>query len=53
MTPEEVRCAEYKTLKQIDEAFAAGDLEALRAAVDDPSAVPNGQMPFTIGSCLV
>ena len=53
MTPEEERCAEYQKLKQIDEAFAAGDLEALRAAVDDPSAVPNGQMPLTIGSCLV
>jgi hypothetical protein len=25
----------------------------LRAAVDDPSAVPNGRMPVTIGHCLV
>ena len=53
MTPEEERCAEAKKLKQIDEAFAAGDLDALRAAVDDPAAVPNGQMPLVIGSCLV
>jgi len=29
------------------------DLEALRAAVDDPALVPNGIMPITIGSCLV
>lgn len=53
MTPEEERCAEYHKLKQIDEAFAAGDLDALRAAVDDPAAVPNGPMPLVIGSCLV
>lgn len=37
----------------IDAAFRAGDLDALRAAVHDPAAVPNGLMPFTIGSCLV
>ena len=30
-----------------------GDLEALRAAVDDPEVVPNGRMPDAIGSCLV
>jgi len=28
-------------------------LEALRAAVDDPAAVPNGRMHDAIGSCLV
>jgi len=38
---------------KIDEAFLKGDLEALRAAVDDPDAIPNGQMPITVGSCLV
>ena len=53
MTPEEERCAEAKKLARIDAAFFAGDLDALRAAVDDPSAVPNGQMPLAIGSCLV
>jgi ankyrin repeat protein len=53
MTPEEERCAEARKFQRIDEAFRAGDLEALRAAVDDPAAVPNGMMPITIGSCLV
>lgn len=46
------RCAEYETFKKIDAAFRAGDLVALRAAVDDPASVPNGPMPLTIGSCL-
>jgi ankyrin repeat protein len=46
------RCAEYAKFKQIDAAFRAGDLAALRAAVDDPAGVPNGPMPLTIGSCL-
>jgi hypothetical protein len=53
MTSEDERCAEAAKLQRIDDAFAAGDLEALRAAVDDPSVVPNGQMPITVGSCLV
>ena len=37
---------------RIHDAFRKGDLEALRAAVDDPAAVPNGIMPLGIGSCL-
>jgi hypothetical protein len=53
MPTEEERCAEVKKLERIDEAFRIGDLEALRAAVDDPAAVPNGRMPDTIGPCLV
>ena len=48
---EEERCAEARKSERIDNAFRAGDLEALRAAVDDPAVVPNGPMPF--GSCLV
>ena len=40
-------------IRRIDDAFRAGDLEALRAAVDDPATVPNGRMPIAIGSCLV
>jgi len=47
------RCAEARRLQRIDDAFAAGDLEALRAAVEDPAAIPNGVMPLTVGSCLV
>jgi uncharacterized protein len=39
--------------RQIDDAFRAGDLDGLRAALDDPAAVPNGPMPDTVGSCLV
>lgn len=46
------QCAEYEQFKKIDAAFRAGDLSALRSAVDDPACVPNGPMPLTIGSCL-
>jgi hypothetical protein len=53
MTPEEERCAEAKKLERIDEAFRSGDLEALRAAVDDPSVLPNGHIHDTIGTPLV
>ena len=53
MSSEDDRCAEAAKLQRIDEAFVAGDLDALKAAVDDPSAIPNGQMPLTVGSCLV
>ncbi len=37
---------------RIDAAFKAGDLDALRAAVDDPAVIPNGPMPLAIGPCL-
>ena len=50
---EDERCAEAKTLQLIGEAFRRGDLDALHAAVGDPALVPNGQMPLTIGTCLV
>jgi len=53
MATEEERCAEAKKFRLIDRAFREGDLEALRAAVDDPAAVPNGHIPYGIGSCLV
>jgi hypothetical protein len=53
MTTDEDRCAEAKKFQQIDDAFIKGDLDALRAALDDPAAVPNGRMPVAIGSCLV
>lgn len=52
MTSEEKRCAEVRRFQQIDDAFRAGDLEALRAAVDDPDSIPNGPMPLAIGQCL-
>ena len=47
------RCARARKLQAIDDAFRAGDLAALRAAVDDPSAIPNGSLDDTIGTCLV
>jgi ankyrin repeat protein len=53
MDIEQERCAEARRFQRIDDAFRRGDLEALRAAVDDPAAIPNGPMPVTIGSCLV
>ena len=34
---EQEGCAEAKRLRQIDDAFVKGDLEVLRAAVDDPA----------------
>ena len=52
MTSDAERCVEYEKFQKIDAAFRAGDLTALRAAVDDPASVPNGPMPLTIGSCL-
>ncbi|HYY24530.1 MAG TPA: ankyrin repeat domain-containing protein, partial [Candidatus Udaeobacter sp.] len=52
MTSEAERCAEYEKFKKLDTAFRAGDLAALRAAVDDPEIVPNGPMPLSIGPCL-
>jgi ankyrin repeat protein len=48
----EGRCAEYARFQRIDAAFKAGDLAALRAAVDDPAVIPNGPFPLAIGSCL-
>lgn len=45
-------CEEFRRVARIDAAFKAGDLDLLRAAVDDPSAVPNGPMPLAIGPCL-
>jgi hypothetical protein len=53
MTTEDERCKEARLFARIDGAFRQGDLEALRAAVDDPAAVPNGRMPDAVGSCLV
>jgi ankyrin repeat protein len=51
--PSEVeRCAEAARWKKIDDAFRAGDLAALRAAVDDPAIIPNGPMPLAVGPCL-
>ena len=48
----EERCREAGRFRKIDAAFRAGDLAALRAAVEDPYCVPNGPMPLTIGTCL-
>jgi hypothetical protein len=53
MDPEEERCAEARKLERIDDAFRRGDLDALRAAADDPALVPNGRLHDTIATCLV
>jgi ankyrin repeat protein len=53
MSTHEERFAFAEKFRRIDAAFHSGDLEALRAAVDDPAAVPNGRMHDAIGSCLV
>jgi ankyrin repeat protein len=52
MKSDEERCAEWEKFKKIDGAFRAGDLDALRSAVDHPDIVPNGPMPLAIGPCL-
>jgi len=49
---DEKRCASARQFELIDQAFRKGDLNALRAAVEDPSIVPNGRMPDGIGPCL-
>ena len=49
----EDRCAEAKKFQLIEDAFRRGDLEGLRAALDDPNLVPHGRMPDAVGSCLV
>jgi uncharacterized protein len=53
MAIDDERCAEAKKFRRIHDAFSKGDLDDLRAAVDDPAIVPNGRFPPTIGSCLV
>jgi ankyrin repeat protein len=52
MSSESERCREFERFKRIDAAFRAGDLTALRAAVNQPECVPNGSMPLEIGRCL-
>ncbi len=53
MASAEDRRAAATKFQRIDAAFRAGDLAALREAVDDPSVVPNGRISDAIGSCLV
>ena len=50
---DERRCVEAEQFRRIDHAIRSGDLEALRAAVDDPALVPNGYLSRGIGTCLV
>jgi ankyrin repeat protein len=42
----------HERFTRIDAAFRAGDLDALKAAVEDSSVIPNGPMSLLIGSCL-
>ena len=53
MLTDDDRRAEAEKFGRIDDAFRRGDLDALRAAVDDSALVPNGRLSETIGSCLV
>ena len=43
---------ETARVMKMHDAFCRGDLQALRAAAENPDDVPNGQMPLAIGSCL-
>ena len=49
---DEERCAEHRKYLKIDAAFRAGDLQALREAVDDPDTIPHTTLPIDIGTCL-
>jgi uncharacterized protein len=53
MATDEERCAEAGRFQRIDRAFRAGDLSALRDAVEDPGIIPNGRMPDPVGPCLI
>lgn len=50
--PDIKRCQGYRQFEKIHTAFCTGDIDALRAAVDDPAGIPNGPMPPGIGACL-
>jgi uncharacterized protein len=52
MASDAERRAEHERFLKIDAAFRAGDLAALREAVEDPGSIPNGPMPLAIGPCL-
>ena len=52
MTPGPDRCTAHRRFMRIDAAFRAGDLGALRTAVEDPDLLPNGPLPPEIGNCL-
>src|SRR5919106_1307129 len=52
MSSDSERRKEFEKFKRIDAAFRAGNLAALRAAVEQPECVPNGPMPLEIGPCL-
>jgi uncharacterized protein len=43
---------DFERYLRIDAAFKAGDLDALRQALDDPNVVPNGPMPSEFSPCL-
>lgn len=50
---EDERCEKWNAFRRIDDAFKRGDLDALRQALDDPAAVPNGRLDPSFGTCLV
>jgi ankyrin repeat protein len=52
MTTQDERCAGYRRFREIDAAFRAGDLAALRAALEDSGDFPNYSGILAIGSCL-
>jgi ankyrin repeat protein len=46
------RPADRATFRRIDAAFRLGDLDALRAAVEDPGLIPNGALRPEFGTSL-
>lgn len=53
MLTDDERCREGRRVQRIEAALQAGDLDALRAAVEDPLAIPNGHLHAAVGHCLV
>jgi uncharacterized protein len=49
---DEERCRQQEIFRQVDAAFKAGDVEALRAALGDPDGFPNVEGPAGLGFCL-
>ena len=50
---EDERCAEGRRFQRIHEAFVAGDMAEVRAALDDPEGFPNSWAGLGIGLPLV
>jgi ankyrin repeat protein len=51
-TPDDERCADLARFEAIDQAIKAGDLKALRRAVENPERIFDAALHAAIGPCL-